>query len=524
MKHYMKATRITFLLLILLATFQFSGNAQSDIKVDFDKLDNYFAKAQKDWGVPGISVGIVKDGKVVFTKSYGVLTEGKSTPTNDETLYAIASNSKAFTSAIIGMLVQEGKLDWDDKIRKHLPYFDLYDSYAGENATIRDMMSHRVGLGTFSGDIMWYNSDFTSEEIIRRIKYIPPAYEFRAGYGYSNLMFITAGELIKTVTGKTWYENVKTRILDPLNMNRTFVNVEKVEKMANAASPHRLENNKTHVPVPYTSWEEIAATGGLISCVDDLTKWMIFNLNNGIIGKDILLAPSTRNEVWTVHNSFPVDRITDNPYGTNFSGYGLGWGLKDYHGNLRVSHTGGYDGMITSVNMLPEHNLGVVVLTNGLKAPINALPYYVFDAFLGRHGMGEPETDWSKTDLERNEKNYAEDTRIPDIKAKRVLNTKPSQPLKNYAGTYYTPVYGNIIVSEKNGAMEINFEHSAPLSAKLTHWHYDTFEMTFKKTHPWFTFGTVKFTTDNNQQITGIEFDVPNGDFWFYELNAKRVK
>lgn len=511
--------RIFRFVLILLLAVPAPTIAQTEVQVDFKKLDNYFAKAQKEWGVPGMSVGIVKDGKVVFTKGYGVLTEGKSTPTNDETLYAIASNSKAFTSAIIGMLVQEGKLNWDDKIRKHLPYFDLYDSYAAENATIRDMMSHRVGLGTFSGDIMWYNADFTSEEIIRRMKYIPPAYEFRAGYGYSNLMFITAGELIKTITGKSWYENVKTRILDPLGMNRTFVNVNQVERTPNAASPHRLESNKIHVPIPYTSWEEIAATGGLISCVDDLTKWMIFNLNNGIIGKDTLLSPSTRNEVWTVHNSFPVNRVTANPFGTNFSGYGLGWGLKDYHGNLRVSHTGGYDGMITSVNMLPGHKLGVVVLTNGLKAPINALPQYVFDAFLGKN-----ETDWSKTDLERNEKSYAEDTRIADMKAKRVLNTTPSQPLKNYAGTYHTPVYGNIIVSENNGKMEINFEHSAPLSARLTHWHYDTFEMTFKKTHPWFTFGTVKFTTDNNQNVTGIEFDVPNDDFWFYELNAKRVE
>ncbi len=512
-------TRIFRFVFILLTAVPAATIAQTEVKVDFKKLDTYFAQAQKEWGVPGMSIGIVKDGKVVFTKGYGVLTEGKSTPTNDETLYAIASNSKAFTSAIIGMLVQEGKMNWEDKIRKHLPYFDLYDSYAAENATIRDMMSHRVGLGTFSGDIMWYNSDFTSEEIIRRMKHLPPAYEFRAGYGYSNLMFITAGELIKTVTGKAWYENVKTRILDPLGMNRTFVNVEQVEQLPNAASPHRLENNKTHVPIPYTSWEEIAATGGIVSCVDDLTKWMIFNLNNGIIGKDTLLSPSTRNEVWTVHNSFPVNRVTANPSGTNFSGYGLGWGIKDYHGNLRISHTGGYDGMITSVNMLPGHKLGVVVLTNGLKAPINALPQYVFDAFLDR-----PETDWSKTDLERNEKSYAEDTRIADMKAKRVLNTTPSQPLKNYAGTYHTPVYGNITVSENNGAMEINFEHSAPLSARLTHWHYDTFEMTFKKTHPWFTLGTVKFTTDNNQNVTGIEFDVPNDDFWFYELNAKRVE
>lgn len=499
--------------LLLLLSFSFSTFAQ-----DFKAIDQYFAKAQKDWGVPGMSIGIVKDSKVVFSKSYGTLEQGKSKKPNAETLYAIASNSKAFTSAIIGMLVQEGKLDWDDKVRKHLPYFDLYDTYAGQNATIRDILSHRVGLGTFSGDIMWYNSNFTSEEIIKRIKYIKPEYEFRAGYGYSNLMFITAGEIIKKVTGKTWYENVKKRILDPLGMHRTFVNVEEVMTAGNSASPHRLENNAKHVPIPYTSWEEIASTGGLISCVDDLTKWMIFNLNNGIHNGDTLLSPATRTNVWTVHNNYHVDRTVENPFGTNFSGYGLGWGLKDYHGNLRVSHTGGYDGMITSVNLLPEHKLGVVVLTNGLKAPINALPYYVFDQFLDREFV-----DWSQRDLKRNENYFKEDTRIADSRSKRVLNTTPSLSLDAYVGTYHTPVYGNIYVKKKGEELVLAFERSAPLTADLSHWHYDTFEMHFRKTHPWFTFGTVNFTTNNNQEVTGIEFDVPNGDFWFYELNAKKV-
>ncbi|SOE20860.1 CubicO group peptidase, beta-lactamase class C family [Spirosomataceae bacterium TFI 002] len=485
---------------------------------DYKAIDNYFAKAQKDWAVPGMSIGIVKDGKVVFSNSYGTLKAGEKDQPNEKSLYAIASNSKAFTSAIIGMLVQEGKLDWDDKVRKHLPYFALNDSYAGENATIRDILSHRVGLGTFSGDIMWYNANLSSEEIIKRIKFIPPAYEFRAGYGYSNLMFITAGEIIKTVTGKTWYQNVKERILDPLGMNRTFVNIDQVNKVGNAASPHRLENNSKHIPIPYTSWEEIAATGGLISCVDDLSKWMIFNLNNGIIGADTLLSSATRTNVWTVHNNFKVDRTTENPFGTQFSGYGLGWGLRDYQGHLRVSHTGGYDGMITSINLMPDQKLGIVVLTNGLKAPINALAYYTFDQFLGREF-----TDWSTIDLERNEKNHSNETRIADAKKSRVSGTKPSQKLSNYTGTYHTPVYGNINVKMVNGSLEVEFEHSPNLTAKLSHWHYDTFEMSFKKTHPWFSFGTIKFTSDNNQRIRGIEFDVPNDDFWFNELNAKKV-
>ncbi|WP_207504604.1 serine hydrolase [Telluribacter humicola] len=510
---------LLLLVLILNTVASSSALAQAPVKVDFKKLDAYFANAQKAWGVPGMSIGIVKDGKVVFAKGYGVATQGTTTPVNEKTLYAIASNSKAFTSALMGMLVQEGKLNWDDKVKDHLPYFTLSDRYAGENATIRDILSHRVGLGTFSGDIVWYNSDFTSEQIIRRAQYLPMAYPFRAGYGYSNVMFITAGEIIRKVTGKTWYENVKERILDPLSMTRTIVNVDQVAKLGNAASPHALINNTTHKPIPYTSWEEIAATGGLISSVEDLNKWMIFNLNNGILGKDTLLTPRTRNMVWAVHNSFPIDLTKPNDFGTLFAGYGLGWGLRDYQGHLRVSHTGGYDGMITSVNLLPDQNLGVVILTNGLKAPINALAHYTFDAFLGR-----PETDWSKKDLDRTNQSYANDTRVADLKAKRILNTKPTQPLSAYAGTYHTDVYGDITVREANGALEISFEHTPNLNSTLSHWHYDTFQMHWKKEHPWFTFATVKFTTDNNQKVTGIEFEVPNDDFWFYELNAKKVK
>jgi CubicO group peptidase (beta-lactamase class C family) len=505
--------------LIFVGTLHSHTFAQQPVQVDFKKLDAYFAQAQKTWGVPGMSVGIVKDGKVVFQKGYGVAKQGTSTPVDDKTLYAIASNSKAFTSALIGMLVQEGKLDWNDKVRKYLPYFTLPDPYASENATLRDILSHRTGLGTFSGDIVWYNSDFTSEEIIRHIQYLPQGYPFRAGYGYSNVMFITAGEIIKTVTGKSWYENVKERILDPLGMPRTVVNVDQVTKMGNAATPHNLVNNTTHVPIPYTSWEEIAATGGLFSCVDDLTQWMIFNLDNGIHGKDTLLTASTRNMVWTVHNSFGVDRTKPNDLGSTFAGYGLGWGLRDYRGHLKVSHTGGYDGMISSVSMLPDQKLGIVVLTNGLKAPINALAHYTFDAFLGR-----PETDWSKKDLDRANQNYASDTRIADRKASRVLNTKPSLPLSAYAGTYHTAVYGDMVVKLVNGTLEIDFEHSPTLNSKLSHWHYDTFTMEWKTPRPWFTFGTIQFTTDNNQKVTGIEFDVPNDDFWFYELNAKKVK
>jgi CubicO group peptidase (beta-lactamase class C family) len=345
--------------------------------VDFQKLDACFEKTAKDWGIPGMSVGIVKDGEIVFSKGYGVLDVGKPEKPDGNTLYAIASNSKAFTSAIIAMLVQEGKLNWDDKVQKYLPYFELYDSFVSRETTIKDLLCHRVGLGTFSGDVIWYKSDLTSEEIIRRLKYLPIQFNFRDGFGYSNVMYITAGEIIKSVTGKTWGQNVQERILDPLKMDRTIYSLKKLNTKGNFATPHAFEENK-NIPIPYENWEEVGALGGIISSVNDIGKWMIFNMNNGITGKDTLLTPASRNIIWKMHNTYNVDYTKPNEFSTHFRGYGLGWGLEDFQGKMKVSHGGGYDGMISSVTMIPDEKLGVVVLTNGMNAPTNAVTNYVF--------------------------------------------------------------------------------------------------------------------------------------------------
>ena len=226
---------------LLFVTIHLFGQTESG--VDLKKLDEYYAKMVSDWEIPSASIGIVKDGKLIFTGNYGVLEEGKKDKPNENTLYAIASNSKAFTSALIGMLVQEGKLNWNDKVKKHLPYFALYDPWVSNEVTIRDLLSHRVGLGTFSGDVIWYKSDLTSEEIIKRIKYIPKKFDFRAGFGYSNVMYITAGEIIKKVTGKSWSQNVKERIFEPLGMDRSITTPNDLGSKGNYATPHARENN-----------------------------------------------------------------------------------------------------------------------------------------------------------------------------------------------------------------------------------------------------------------------------------------
>ena len=505
------------LISLLVITNTLLSFAQTKTKVQLKELDTYFEKMVNDWDIPSASIGIVKDGKLIFTGNYGVLEVGKKGKPNENTLYAIASNSKAFTSALIGMLVQEGKLNWDDKVKKYLPYFALYNQWVSNEVTVRDLLSHRVGLGTFSGDFIWYKSDLSSKEIIKRLAYLPKAFDFRAGFGYSNVMYITAGELIKKVTGKTWSENVKERFFIPLAMTRTITSPRYLDTKGNYATPHAREHGK-NIPVPWEDWEEVGALGGVITSVKDVSKWMIFNLNNGVIGKDTLLSKETRNMVWTPHNNFMVDHTLKDDFNKHFNAYGLGWGLSDYHGRLKVGHTGGYDGMITAITLIPDENLGVVVLTNGMKSPIMAATYYALDKFLGIKTQ-----DWSTKLLNEANKNTKEDTRIADRKKKRVLHTKPSVSLKEYTGTYTADIYGNITISLKDGKLRMEFEHSKDLSATLNHWHYDVWKINWDKKHAWFNFGTVKFNTNNNLEVKSIDFDVPNNDIFFEELKPIKI-
>lgn len=485
---------------------------------DLRELDRYYTQMVKDWDVPGVSIGVVKDGELVFTGNYGVLEKGKRRKPDEHTLYAIASNSKAFTSAIIGMLVQEGRLNWDDRVQDYLPYFEVYDPWVSANVTVKDLLSHRVGLGTFSGDNIWYKSELTTEEIVKRIKYVPQAFDFRAGYGYSNLMYITAGELIETVTGKSWGRNVQERILNPLGMNRTLWTLNDLESSGNYSTPHARKDNENYV-IPWVSWDNVAATGGLISSVSDMSKWMIFNLNHGVNGKDTLLTRQTRNMLWTPHNSRPVDHTRENDYGMHFRAYGLGWALSDFHGRLKVSHTGGYDGFITAVTLIPDDNLGVVVLTNGVRSPIMAATYYALEKFMGI----DSGKDWSAEMLASSIERKKRDTRVAYRKEHREMGTEPNVPSSRFTGKYHSQLVGGIEITGNAGELRMEFEHHPLLSAKLTHWHHDVWEIHWEHPQAWFDFGTIQIRMDNNRKVTGFDFDVPNYDFFFEELKPYRV-
>lgn len=515
----MKLNQLKTLPYLFICTLAFA-NVANAADLPLKKLDQQFAQTQKAWGVPGLAIAIVKDDKVVFSKGYGVRELNKMEPVDEHTLFAIASNSKAFTAATLAILVDQGKLKWDDKVVDHLPYFRLQDEYAAREMTIRDLLSHRGGLGTFSGDIMWYGANFNAEEVVKRARYIPTASSFRSRYDYSNVMFIAAGEVVHQMSGQPWTQFVKTNILDPLAMNDTVLSVNELKNRNNVATPHRLRDGKT-LTLPWYRWDNASAAGGIISSVSDMTKWLRLQLNRGKNGEQVIFSEATSYAMWAPNTIIPISekRAKDNPT-THFSAYGLGWVLKDYQGKKIVEHSGGYDGMYSRVVMIPEEKLGIVVLTNSMTGVEGALANIVLDAALGVSGK-----DWSADMLksftssqERKAKAHAKWV------SERVFNTKPSLAESDYAGTYGGALYGNATVTQEDGKLVLRLLPNKDLVADLSHWHHDTYVLKWRQDMSWFDGGSVNFVIDAAGKVNEMKIDVPNEDFWFTELEMKRLK
>ena len=505
-----KLLSLVFLLICSSASF-----AQVDVK----SIDKYIEKARKDWNVPGMAVAIVKDGEIVLSEGYGIKKLGEKDKVDGQTQFAIASNTKAFVASALAKLVTEGQIDWNDKVQDYLPYFSVYDdAYASSETTVKDLLCHRVGLGTFSGDVLWYKSEREPEDFIKQANYVPQAYGFRNGYGYSNLMFITAGEVISKVANEPWESFAKNTFFDPLGMDNTTLKLGDASE--NIATPHKPTLEDGTVPIEWVSWDKVSAAGGIISCVDDMAKWMMMNLNGGEWGGTQYIDKEQQNLLWTPHNNFKLSEgAKESVPGRHFSGYGLGWGLMDYYGNLMVSHGGGYDGMYSRVVMVPDQKLGVVVLTNSMEGISYPLAMYIVNQYIQKDTR-----DWSKQYLERARSRNGHKDDVEGRISKRVDGTSPSLNNDNVTGTYFDPMYGNIVISEEAGKLRLSFEKAPRLGATLEHWHYDTHEIKWDEEHAWFDFGTLSFTLDNNQEVLGIEFDVPNGDIFFDELHPNKVE
>ncbi len=511
----MKKISIFTLAILVFHVGTFSQTLDEKLK----EIDDYANTVANTWKGPGMAIAVVKDDKVVLAKGYGSRELGKNQPVNENTLFAIASNSKAFTTASIAILVDEKKMSWDDKVTKYLPDFRVYDPWVTNELTIRDLVTHRVGLDTFSGDLLWYEADFTPDEILARVKFLKPVSSFRTRYGYQNLMFIAAGKVVEKVSGKPWCTFVRERILGPLSMSRTTCGFGDLGD--NAAMPHN-ESGGTLRSLPHGNVNSGYGAVALNSSVNDLSKWVRTQLAKGKFeGKQIF----SEGQAWQMHQPFLAQQISEPAWKNNptrhFTGVASGWFVYDYHGRKIINHSGGLDGMLSYTVLIPEENAGFVILTNSEFPPFIVMMNKIRDVL-----VNAPKRDWNAEAIEQVKQTKAADAanRKKQEEA-RVADTKPSLTLSKYAGTYSDDLYGAITIAEENGKLVMRFSRSANFVADLEHWHYDTFEIKWRPSVSYnFPRGFVTFTIDKDGKTDELKIDQPNNDFWFYELHPKRVK
>jgi CubicO group peptidase (beta-lactamase class C family) len=492
-----------------------------DAKAALADFDQYVNKALEQWHVPGVAIAIVKSDEVLLSKGYGVREIRSADPVDEHTLFAIASNSKAFTAAALAILVDEGKVQWDDLVTKHLPWFRLKDTYATNDIRVRDLLCHRSGLGTFSGDLLWWGTSYSPRQVLERAFHLEPESSFRSNYGYSNLMFLAAGEVIESASGQKWSEFVQDRIIKPLEMRRTITSVRDLIATGNYATPHKtlLDDSK---PIAWMNWDTMAAAGGIISSAEDMSKWLRLQLKRGKLSEERrVFSHETAHEMWQSQTPIKLSATPSARFSsTHFRSYGLGWALSDYEGRKIVGHGGGYDGMYSQVLIVPEEEIGVVVLTNSMTSITGLLAYRAVDLLLGTAAK-----DWSEENLTQFRKSREEfAAKIKKAISPVVQGTQPSHPIEAYAGTFRCPMYGDATVEVEAGKLVLKLLPYPALVADLKHLHYDTFEIQWRNEFAWFDGGTAHFVPNARGSFQRIELDVPNEDLWFHELKLTRQK
>jgi CubicO group peptidase (beta-lactamase class C family) len=432
-------------------------------------LDAYVEQALKTWKVPGAALAVVRNDSVIYARGYGVRELGKPERVTERTLFAIGSSSKAFTAAGLAMLVDEGKVSWDAPAATYLPGFQLFDPYATRELSIRDILSHRSGLAR--GDMLWYGTELDRDEVLRRTRFLAPTWSFRSQFGYQNLMYLAAGQVIARVTGKPWDDFVRERLFVPLGMTGSNTSTRALAGQPDVASPH-AEIDDVVRPVPWRNIDNIAPAGSINSHVVDMAQWVRLQLGRGKLGDRQLVSARQVDEMHTPHTVIRTDSAARalNP-STHLRAYGLGWFLEDYQGRLVVHHGGNIDGMSALVAMLPEERLGVVILTNMNGT---ALPTVVSRRLWDLHLKTPRARDWNVEMRKATERQIARAREAQKRQeAERVANTRPSLALDQYAGVYADSMYGDVRVRAANNALHI--DRGPAFQGELEHWHFDTF-------------------------------------------------
>jgi CubicO group peptidase (beta-lactamase class C family) len=494
------------------------------------EIDSITELTMKVFNVPGIAVAVVKDGKVVHAKGYGVQSLKTGKKTDENTLFGIASNSKAFTSAALGILADEGKLKWDSKVRDFIPEFKLYSPYVTEEFTIRDLLTHRSGLGLGAGDLMiWPDStDFTKQDIIHNLQYLKAVSGFRTRYDYDNNLYIIAGEVIARASGMSWEDFIEKRIMQPLNMTYSAASPGRIKNKSLAIDPHAPVDGKV-VPIKNSISEQANAAGGIWSNLTDMCKWVTMQLNDGKYGEGLskqLFSKQAHDEMWTPQTIIPVRNIYI-PYKTQFTSYGLGWLLSDVKGYKQVAHTGGLAGIVTQVLLIPELKLGIIVLTNQqVSLAFTAISNTIKDSYLGI-----PKSDWIMLYNKRYLAGQEDAKKITDniwkdIETQQRNNTvKPD--LQLFAGTYTDQWFGDVTIAEKNGKLWFSAKRSPKLSGEMLAYKGNTFIAKWND-RSMDADAYVMFSLDMDGKASGFKMKpispLTDFSFDFQDLDLKRTK
>jgi CubicO group peptidase (beta-lactamase class C family) len=491
--------RLMSIVLLLVLTAPANPAAGQTATDPLRGLDAYIEKARQDWGVVGLAVAIVKNDSVVYAKGFGVRELNKPEKVDERTLFAIGSNSKSFTALALGMLQDEGKLKLDDKAMKYLPSFAVSDPYITRELTLRDLITHRSGF--FRGDAVWMGSGFTRDEILRRTLQQPPSTSFRSTFGYNNIMYLAAGEIVGKVAGSSWDAFVKDRIMKPLGMTTSNTSTKDLTG-PNVASPHALVEGQPMV-IKYRNIDNVGPAGSINSSVLEMAQYVRLHLRSGKYRGTQLVSKRFHDDMVTPQMIAGSGRDTLMPM-VHFDTYGLGLWLRDYYGKKLVSHGGGIDGMLSQMAWVPEADVGMVVLTNTDGQNLaNVLAYKVIDVMIGA-----PNRDWSAIYLAQSkiQQRRADSVRAAMV-ADRVSGTRPSLALERYAGVYDNPFYGELRVDQEGGGLVLR--RSAEQWAKLEHWHFDTFGVTWNTSRTPGVSTFALFRIDPNARVSALEVRGP---------------
>lgn len=488
----------TYFLIAVILTAKAQKTTPSFIS---DSLDSYINQGLKDWHIPGLSIAIVKDGKVVVMKGYGVRDIETKEPVDENTLFMIASNSKLFTGTALSQLTHNKKISLDDKVSKYVKGYTLFNKNTTDLVTIRDLLSHRLGTRTFQGDFVFWNSNLGRQQIINKMKLLKPSEIFRQNFGYCNSCFLTAGEIIPIVTGKPWEVYVYDSIIIPLGMTNTYTLANGITQLPNVSKPYTTSFTGRLTRLPYDNIDNLGPAGSMVSNVKDLSHWLIMQLDSGryegkrILPWEVLEKTRDMNTIIRSHRS--------SVYPTHFQGYGLGVFISDYNGRQIYFHTGGADGFVTNTCFVPEENLGITILTNNdNQGFFEALRYQVLDAYLN-----VPFVHRSKSMLPGFIKELDETVKTTKALQARVRGNMAPINVDSYTGTYENELYGPITIEKNNAGKElvINFKGHNNLLGKLQYMDNDEWLLTYNNLG--FGIFPVKFKT-TDKKILSVELKV----------------